>query len=445
MAESPMANNVTPSLDPTSQKTEWFLALVLFSICSVKPLCAEVSHRYDGGAYFLSNKTNTGLSENSSEFIQLHQYTLGLSTSPTSNMKIKSNLSLFFFTTNGKRSFSYSSLSLRESFSRSEHALFRLVYSENTDLMFDTNETYLSLFGGPGLFKIGRFPLNFSRMFFFSPNNIFSPPTALDRLTGTKPGVDGLSYEMSLSNRITMTTGLLAGWRYPDTNAEASDETTGSEITINSDSDEEPAKRTEFEAKLSSAFVNLNTSIHNGPVVDLLLAKYAYFTLIGGSLQSQAFKRMGLRMEGNFRMAQEPFEKNSADFAVGFETKPGRTTLIQGEYFYHGAGGDKPSNYLDSQSTLRLNNRNYLGKHYTSFYAQKQMYSYLSFDSLTLLNLGDFSLLETLSLVRALNQKFEMAGRLSLPLLGESPSSSGIGSEFQLYPTTVTVELHASF
>lgn len=431
--------------------------LILYALFSadLSKVQARITQKYDAGAFF-ANAPSNGLSSSSgSEFIHLHQYTLGINESAGSRLSFKSNLSLFFFMTSENRSIIYNTLTTRESFSRSEHVMFRLIYEKDMDLFFDTNETYVSLFGDAGLLKIGRFPINFSRMFFFSPNNIFSPPTALDRLTGTKSGSDGLSYEMSISNKATVTAGVLAGWKYEEESAESDTSATeGATETESTDSlfpqeaddnPDEPPKRNAFESKLSSAFVNVSSNIADGQTVDFLLAKYAYFTLLGASLQSQSLKKVGIRAEGHYRISNEEFDKNSMDAAVGFETKPSRTTLVQGEYFFHESGGGSTKDYFKNQSAIRMNNSSYLAKHYMSFFAQKQMYSFLSFDSLTLLNLVDFSILETLSAIRTIDQNFEVVGRLSLPLLGKSASFNDIGSEFQLYPTTLSVELHAAF
>jgi hypothetical protein len=278
---------------------------------------------------------------------------------------------------------------------------------------------------GPVDISIGRFPINHSVTFLFTPNDFFAPFSATTLNKTYKPGVDAL--------RINVGIGQLSGL-----------EVLG---VLGSDPNGVPAwSRSAVTARLETVLAGFHGAIIGGR----LAARW----IVGGTIQGD-IKGIGLRAEGHFGMP----DKNGNGHIDGplygqlsarlEHSWPWHNVSIGGEYAFFSDGAAAAADYLARALRLFPDELPYLGRHYAGINGAIDIIPILNLAVVGLINAGDGSGITTLALTyNAANEVDLSLGMLAGWGYRPLPDSHGVPvlrSEFGLTPIAAFLQTTISF
>jgi hypothetical protein len=278
---------------------------------------------------------------------------------------------------------------------------------------------------GPVDISIGRFPINHSVTFLFTPNDFFAPFAATTLNKTYKPGVDAL--------RINIGLGALSGL-----------EVLG---VLGSGSDGVPAwSSSAVTARLETVLAGFHGSVIGG--------KLAQRWIVGGTIQGD-IKGVGLRAEGHFGMPDKDGDGHIdgplyGQLAARIEHSwPWHNLNIGAEYAFFSDGADMPSGYIARAALFFPDELPYLGEHYVGVNAAMDIIAILNIGVVGLVNAADGSGITTLSLTYNASNEVD----LSLGMLagwGYRPRANPDGtirvrSEFGATPITAFFQTNVAF
>ena len=279
---------------------------------------------------------------------------------------------------------------------------------------------------GPVDVSIGRFPINHSVTFLFTPNDFFAPFSATTLNKSYKPGVDAV--------RVNVGLGQLSGL-----------EVLG---VLGSDPDGTPAwSRSALTARLETVLLGFHGSIIGG--------KIAERWILGGTLQGDIKGIIGLRAEGNFSMPDRNGDGHIdgplfGQVAARVEHSwPWHNLSIGGEYAFFSDGAPVPADYLVRATMFYPDELPYLGEHYVGVNAGIDLIAILNLGVVGLVNAADGSGITTVSLTYNASNEVD----LNLGMLagwGYRPRAAPDGtivirSEFGATPITAFLQTTISF
>lgn len=268
---------------------------------------------------------------------------------------------------------------------------------------------------------LGRQPVNLAATFYFTPNDFFAPFAAQTFYRVYKPGVDAARLDVQLAELSQFSFISVLGYhRDPESD-------TGW-------SDDPEIDRISHLARLSTVFYDFDWVLMGGKVRDT--------DIIGGSLQGEFFKWLGVRAEGHWANPngfQEPYSL----FSVGFEHRWENSLNVRLEQFHNGPGADSVSDYGRAYLTAQ-NTGVYLGRDYTALGMGYEWTPLLNGEFVLIRNWEDDSYLFSANAVYSLSDEAEVAINLTKPF-GEKPSGPEIRSEFGMHATSVNLEVRWYF
>jgi len=269
---------------------------------------------------------------------------------------------------------------------------------------------------------LGRQPINLATTFYFSPNDFFAPFAAQAFYRVYKPGVDALRAEVRLGDLSQLSLISVLGYNPdPDTDTGWSASHAG--------------HRTSYIGRVSTVFRDFEWALLGGTLGDS--------DVVGGSIQGEFFKWLGIRAEGHIRYPDDPPHGSYKEFTVGLEHYWENNLDIRLEYFYHGSGLGKVNDYSIIPALFRGWSA-YLGRDYMALGLGYEFTPLLRGQMSLIHNLGDNSGLCSINAVYSLSNEAELALNLGLPF-GKRPEGARIRSEFGLYPYSINLEVRYYF
>lgn len=273
--------------------------------------------------------------------------------------------------------------------------------------------------------SVGRFPINHSVTFLFTPNDFFAPFSATTLNKTYKPGVDAA--------RVTVGLGELSAL-----------EILG---VLGSNPDGTPAwSRSALTARLETVLAGFQGSIIGGRIA----ARW----IVGGTIQGD-IKGIGLRAEGYFGMPDANGDGHLdgplyGQLAARVEHSwPWHNLSVGAEYAFFSDGAQAAADYLSRAMRLYPDELPYLGQHYAGVNLAVDLIPILNLGVVGLVNAADGSGITTVSL----NYNAADEVNLSLGLLGGwgyRPRATPTGtlllrSEFGATPITAFLQTTVSF
>lgn len=266
----------------------------------------------------------------------------------------------------------------------------------------------------------GRQPINLATTFYFTPNDFFAPFSAQVFYRVYKPGVDAVRAEVRLGNLSQLSLISVLGYK-PD-----SDSDTGW-------SDEPDSDRVSHIGRISTTFRDFEWAILGGVVREA--------DVIGGSLQGNLFKWLGVRAEGH--VANPEDSQRHSELSFGIEHRWESSLNLRMEQFYHGQGASSVSDYGITTSATQ-NESIYLGRNYVALGIGYEFTPLLNAEMLTISNLNDHSYLLSCNAIYSLSDEAELAINFGVPI-GKKPEGNEIKSEFGTYPYSANFEVRCYF
>ena len=265
---------------------------------------------------------------------------------------------------------------------------------------------------------VGRQAINLATTFYFTPNDFFAPFAAQSFFRVYKPGVDAVRAEIRLGDLSQLSLVQVLGF--------APDNTTDTNWGRGADS-----QRDSFVARISTVFRDVEWKLLAGHIGEI--------DIIGGSLQGDLFEWLGIRAEGH--IADPVTGDQYSEVSVGLEHSRESSLDLRVEYFHHGSGVSRVSDY----SALFASTQNsYLARNYVAASAGYEFTPLLTGNALLIKNLLDQSWLLSLYAVYSLSDEAELAINLSLPA-GDEPVGTTINSEFGSSPAALNIEVRSNF
>jgi hypothetical protein len=278
---------------------------------------------------------------------------------------------------------------------------------------------------GPVDISLGRFPINHSVTYLFTPNDFFAPFSATTLNKTYKPGVDALRVSVGLGELSSL-------------------EVLG---VLGSGPDGVPAwSSSAVTARLETTLEGFHGSIIGG--------KLAARFILGGTLQVD-IKGIGLRAEGHFGMPDRDGDGHIDGPLYGQlsarveHSWPWRNLNIGAEYAFFSDGAEAPADYIARALRFFPDELPYLGRHYTGVNGSIDLLPILTLGVVGLVNAADGSGITTLSLVYNASNEVD----LSLGMLagwGYRPRAAADGtlivrSEFGATPMAAFLQTTIAF
>jgi hypothetical protein len=264
---------------------------------------------------------------------------------------------------------------------------------------------------------IGRQPINLATTFYFIPNDFFAPFAANSFYRVYKPGVDAARFEFRLSDLSQLSVISVLGYSQDEKS-----ETGWSKSP--------EASRTSYIGRASRNFHDFEWAIIAGALAD--------DDVIGGSLQGELFKWLGVRAEGHVAWPESPGQASYTELAMGIEHRWESSLDVRLEYFYHGSGAASPSDYA-SVASAGSRHGLYLARNYSALGMGYEFTPLLTGQMVLIDNLTDHSLLSSFNGVFSLSNESELSFGFAAPF-GRKPEGLDIRSEFGMYPYTLNIE-----
>lgn len=287
---------------------------------------------------------------------------------------------------------------------------------------------------------VGRFPINYTVMNIFTPNDVFSPFSTVAINKIYKPGVDAL--RVGISPDMLSSLELVGVWGY--------------------DTDRRPVwDRSALLLRISTVIAAFEWSLLGGKLASRWFA--------GASLQGD-IETIELRAEGHVGLPDtngdfyiEDIDFNGSyldDIYVHISTGVSKmfswqNLLVGAEYMYLSDGVSNPSQYLDRTNRLFPDDQRFLSLHYIGITIGGDIISILRLNTIFILNTIDTSGVDVTVLVYNLADEAELVGGVLVPwgakpYIVAEPSFSNVagpflGSEFGAIPLTVFLETRSYF
>ncbi|MCK5640682.1 MAG: hypothetical protein KAJ19_07790, partial [Gammaproteobacteria bacterium] len=269
---------------------------------------------------------------------------------------------------------------------------------------------------------VGRQPINLATTFYFTPNDFFAPFSAQTFYRVYKPGVDALRLEASL--------GPLSQLSYIQVLGYAADSESDTGWSTNPDNN----RRSDI-ARYSTVSGNFEWAILGGEVRNL--------SIIGGSLQGELFDWLGLRAEAHRATPDNPGQPAYNEVSIGIEHRWENSLDIRLEYFHHGSGASRVSDYAVVAPTI-VGESSYLGNQYTAVGVAYQFTPLFTGQCVAITSWLDDSWLLSFNGIYSLSDESELSVSLGVPI-GDAPVGIQMESEFGSYPYSLNVEVRGYF
>jgi hypothetical protein len=263
----------------------------------------------------------------------------------------------------------------------------------------------------------GRQPINLATTFYFTPNDFFAPFAAQAFYRVYKPGVDSLRAEVRLGELSQLSLISVLGYN-PD------------EDSSNGWSKRPASSRASYVGRISTDIYGFQWALIAGSLAEA--------DIIGGSLQGEVFKWLGIRAEGHVAYPESSTRDSDAEYSVGIEHHWESSLDARIEYFYHGTGADSIFGYTNLAAAQK-GQTVYLGRRYTALGLGYEFTPLLTGQIVLIGNLVDHSILSSFNAVYSLSNESELSFGFGLPL-GRKPNGFNLRSEFGTYPSSLDVE-----
>ncbi len=279
---------------------------------------------------------------------------------------------------------------------------------------------------GPVDISLGRFPINHSVTFLFTPNDFFAPFSATTLNKSYKPGVDAL--------RVSVGIGQLSGF-----------ELLG---VLGSDASGAPAwSRSALTARLETVVAGFHGSIIGG--------KLAERWIVGGTLQGDLKGVIGLRAEGHLGMPDRDGDGRIdgplyGQIAARVEHSWAWHNLsLGGEYAFFSDGAAAAADLAARAARLFPDELPYLGQHYAGVNAAIDLIPILNLGVVGLVNALDGSGIATLTLTYNASNEVDLGlGLLAGWGYRPRPAADGtpeLRSEFGATPIVAFLQTTVAF
>jgi hypothetical protein len=270
---------------------------------------------------------------------------------------------------------------------------------------------------------LGRQPINLATTFYFSPNDFFAPFAAQAFYRVYKPGVDAIRAEVRLGDLSQLSLINVLGYdQEPDSDTGWSNDPSGN--------------RSSYIGRVCTVFSDFEWSLIAGLVCDS--------EVIGGSLQGELFRWLGVRAEGNLSNPDDPLQETATEISVGLEHHWENSLDVRLEYFYNGSGLVDYYQYAALGVVPKAEKIAYPGRNYTALGVGYEFSPLLNGQMALISNLEDSSSLCSFNVVYSLSNESELVVNLGIPL-GKEPERYRIRSEFGLLPWSINAELRYYF
>ncbi len=229
---------------------------------------------------------------------------------------------------------------------------------------------------GPVDVSIGRFPVNHSVTFLFTPNDFFAPFSATTLNKTYKPGVDAVRVNIGIGQLSSAEVLAVLG--------------------SSSGAGGVPAwSRSAVTARLETVLAGFHGSIIGG--------KLAERWVLGGTIQGD-IKGIGLRAEGHLGMPDRNGNGRSDGPLYGQlsarveHSWPWRNLSVGGEYAFFSDGAARPADYVARAARLFPDELPYLGRHYAGINGGLDLLPILNLSVVGLVNAADGSGITTVAL-----------------------------------------------
>ncbi len=289
----------------------------------------------------------------------------------------------------------------------------------------------------PVSLTVGRFPINHSVTYIFTPNDFFAPFSSTSINKMYKPGVDALS--LSIAPGMLSTIELVGVMGYG--------------------SDDVPAwGRSALLLRASTVLWNFEWALMGG--------KLAERWITGASIQGEAGP-FGLRAEGHAGFPdregtgslddvdgdEETTDDIHGRLAAGFDVMfDWHNASIGAEYAFFSDGAGSPSSYLERAMRFFPDDQFYLAGHYAGVSLGGDIVPILRANAVVLFNAIDYSGMGMVSLIYNIADEADFVGGVMIPWGNQSvtvsaPPEAGVtlGSEFGIMPLTVFLETRFYF
>lgn len=263
---------------------------------------------------------------------------------------------------------------------------------------------------------IGRQPVNLATNYYFTPNDFFAAFAAQTFYRVYKPGVDAARAEVRLGNLSQLSLIGVLGYS-PDENGD------------NGWSSRPETGRSSFIGRISGNLHEFEWALIAGVLADS--------DVIGGSLQGEMFEWLDVKAEAHVARPESPAQDKHAEVSLGIQHYWENSLDIRLEYFYHGSGYTRASDY--AEASLESGHGLYLGRHYSALGIGYEFTPLLTGQMVLIGNLTDNSLLASFNAVYSLSNESELSFGAAAPF-GREAEGMNIKSEFGMYPYSVNVE-----
>jgi len=264
---------------------------------------------------------------------------------------------------------------------------------------------------------LGRQPVNLATTFYFTPNDFFAPFAAQTFYRVYKPGVDALRAEVRLGDLSQLSLISVLGY-HPDMESD-----TGWGRRPD-------AGRTSYLGRVSTNLHNFEWAFIAGTLADS--------DVVGGSLQGELFKWLGVRAEGHMAYPDAKDLEMHGEFSMGIEHHWENSLDLRLEYFYHGAGSPGASGY--SSAAMQNTGRGlYLGRNYSALGIGYEFTPLLTGQTAFIRNLSDRSLLASFNAIYSISNAAELSIGFTAPF-GRKAEGLALKSEFGMYPYSFNME-----
>lgn len=269
---------------------------------------------------------------------------------------------------------------------------------------------------------IGRQPINFATTFYFTPNDFFAPFSAETFFREYKPGVDSARADIRLGPLSQLTLAGVLGYR---------EETS----RVGGWGDSPLIERSSFLARAITVVQDIEMGLIGG--------KVRKNRVLGGSVQGELLKWLGIRGEGHYSLPEEAGAEPFGEISIGFDHRFENSLDVRLEAFHHGSGYSSTEEYGSPRPTSKSPGV-YFGKRYAALGVGYELSPLANGEFLYLANLDDHSGLFSFYLVYSVSNEGELSFGLYAPY-GEKPGPTSIESEFGAYPTSFEVEFRIYF
>lgn len=270
-------------------------------------------------------------------------------------------------------------------------------------------------------FRVGRQPVNLATTFYFTPNDFFAPFAAQTFYRVYKPGVDAARAEIMLGDLSQLS--LISVLGYGQDYSSQTGWSNGADYS-----------RTSTVARLTTVVYDFEWAALAGQVRNI--------NIVGGSIQGELFKWLGIRAEGHVAIPEDSSTDRYNNLTIGLEHRWENSLEARVELFYNGCGANKVAGY--STKTLSTCGSSYPADRYVAVGLSYELTPLLFGQTLLISNLVDQSRLISFNATYSLSDESELVFNINLPD-GEKPAGATVKSEFGGYPVSVNLETRIYF